>query len=91
MVNINHALFWKLFNFAGKVVGILFALAGSCIIVAGIILLVQPTTSIAVNGVPQENLAPKLAVLFAGVIMLFAGLGLVMAKPYWPKVQNRDE
>lgn len=85
-------MYWKLFNFLGRLFGWGALITGSLIFLSSIPNLIDPEGTVVVNGVEESDLFYRLfSVLFPLLIAIVGGL-MIKAKPFYPfgKPKNYD-
>jgi hypothetical protein len=77
--------YWQLFNAGGRIVGVGFILVGGIFALWGVSLVIDPSATIAVNGVPSSDPWAKGMVLIVGLVVCLLGVLLLVARRFQPK------
>ena len=80
MLKAGPSLFFKVFNILASVVGIMFVIVGAGISIWGISLLLQPSSTIALNGVQITDVLPKILVTVLPLLLVLSGVLLIKAR-----------
>lgn len=81
---------WRAFNFLAKLTGWAFLIGGSLLGSYSLLSAFVAGNTVLVNGVPSSDIVNRtLAVVLPFVMALF-GVLIVRAKPYFPKLFNKD-
>lgn len=80
----SELLFWKIFNVCARVIGVMFVVIGGGVSVWGVSLLLQPNSTIALNGVSTNDFVLKIIVVVVPLLLVLLGTLLIRAPCYKP-------
>ena len=79
----------RLFNITARLLALAMTFVGGGSFIQGAIWMLSPSSTLSVNGVQTTDVAPKLAFVVLGLVVMALGILLLRASPYRPDLGDR--